>query len=188
MSPSPLSLLVFLLSLSVIYTPTAYSIANGKQCAELSVLLPSKVVYPNDSSYISSVASYFFVAARLSPSCVVKPTSTADVRIIVQTLTKTYQKNPRALFAIRGGGHAPNIAAASITQGITVDMRAIKAISVNDDGSITSVGAGALWDYVYSVLDIRNLSVVGGRAAGVGVGGLITGGTVYCQTPTHPTR
>lgn len=96
--------------------------------------------------------------------------------IIVKTLKSTYQNDTRALFAIRGGGHSLNVAAANINHGVTVDMRAIKTIRVNDQENITSVGAGALWSDVYSALEVRNLSVVGGRVAGVGVGGFVTGG------------
>lgn len=181
-----LSLLgLVILLLSPICTPATSSISNDVQCAALSKLLPSKVFYPNSSSYVSSISSYFYVATRLTPSCVITPTSTADVAIIVKTLKSTYQKHPRPLFAIRGGGHSPDIAAANINQGITVDMRALKAIRVGDDGNITSVGAGALWNDVYSALDTRNLSAVGGRVAGVGVGGLITGGIWPVSHPNN---
>lgn len=69
-----------------------------------------------------------------------------------------------------------------MNQGVTVDMRAINTISVN---YITSVGPGALWDNIYNVLDVRNLPVVGGRVAGVGVGGLITGGFLPASRPAR---
>jgi FAD/FMN-containing dehydrogenase len=41
-----------------------------------------------------------------------------------------------------------------------------------------SIGAGNSWDLVYSKLDAMNLSVNGGRTAGVRVGGLSTGGGI----------
>lgn len=48
---------------------------------------------------------------------------------------------------------------------------------MNRAKTIASVGAGAIWGEVYQKTDSLNLSVVGGRGASIGVGGLLTGGT-----------
>lgn len=66
--------------------------------------------------------------------------------------------------------------ASNIQDGITVDLSAIREVSVSEDHSITSVGGGARWEDVYLKLDALGLSVVGGRVFNVGVGGLILGG------------
>lgn len=42
-------------------------------------------------------------------------------------------------------------------------------------GTVT-VGTGLIWDDIYAFLDPFNLTVVGGRESGVGVGGYILGG------------
>jgi hypothetical protein len=147
------------------------------QCANLAALLPNKVSYPGSSAFVSSITSYFFIGSRLNPTCVVTPTSTDDVAAIVKTLGRLHQKTPVAQFAIRGGGHSPNFGASDINQGVTIDMRSIKNIQVSNNGSMTSVGGGAIWSDVYAALLPMNLSVVGGRVAGPGLGGLTTGGT-----------
>jgi hypothetical protein len=49
-------------------------------------------------------------------------------------------------------------------------------VQLSDDRTTTSVGPGNTWYDVYSKLDPQNVSVVGGREAGVGVGGLTLGG------------
>lgn len=68
--------------------------------------------------------------------------------------------------------------ASNIDGGVTVDLRAINQIDLNDDRSLASIGTGATWDAVYDTLDPLELSINGGRAAGVGVGGLTLGGGI----------
>jgi FAD/FMN-containing dehydrogenase len=41
------------------------------------------------------------------------------------------------------------------------------------------IGSGLVWDEVYAALEQYNVSVVGGRATGVGVAGLLLGGGGY---------
>lgn len=148
----------------------------SSQCQTLATLLPNKVSYAGSSTFISSIASYFYVQSRLSPACVVTPAGTDDVATIVKTLGSFHETDPATVFAIRGGGHSPNIGAADTNRGITIDMRSINNIEVKSNGSVTSVGAGAIWEDVYAELVPKNLGAVGGRVAGPGLGGLITGG------------
>ncbi|EHK99724.1 putative 6-hydroxy-D-nicotine oxidase [Glarea lozoyensis 74030] len=51
-------------------------------------------------------------------------------------------------------------------------------VSLNSDRTVAKVGAGNNWYDVYKVLDPLGISVVGGREAGVGVGGLLLGGGI----------
>lgn len=60
--------------------------------------------------------------------------------------------------------------------GILLDLGALNEITLSSKRDIVSVGPGATWDMVYETLERYELTVVGGRAAGVGVGGLILGG------------
>jgi FAD/FMN-containing dehydrogenase len=81
-------------------------------------------------------------------------------------------------FAVRGGGHSDVPGASNIQGGITIDLRALRSINVSSDRKVVSVGAGAKWGEVYTALDARGLKVIGGRAASVGVSGLLLGGTL----------
>lgn len=73
-----------------------------------------------------------------------------------------------------------------IHDGVTIDLTGLSSISLSpplgvreDSRAITvTVGVGATWGSVYAHLDALNLSVSGGRAAGVGVGGLTLGGGI----------
>lgn len=84
-------------------------------------------------------------------------------------------------FAIRSGGHTPfpdnNIGA----PGITIDLSRLNAVSLSNTttGYTASVGPGARWGDVYNYLTPKGIMVPGGRAADVGVGGLVLGG-LFC--------
>lgn len=60
--------------------------------------------------------------------------------------------------------------------GVTIDMRDVNAVELDRKDMIVRVGAGALWQDVYDVLEPHDLSVLGGRIGDVGVAGLTLGG------------
>ena len=49
-------------------------------------------------------------------------------------------------------------------------------VGTTDGVPTVELGTGLVWDTVYTALDARNLTVVGGRVTGVGVAGFILGG------------
>jgi FAD/FMN-containing dehydrogenase len=55
-------------------------------------------------------------------------------------------------------------------------MKKLNTLELSEDRRTTRVGPGNTWYDVYSKLDPLGVSVVGGREAGVGVGGLVLGG------------
>ena len=77
---------------------------------------------------------------------------------------------------MKSGGHAAFAGASNIQDGVTIDLNDLRQVEVIQDESVTKVGAGNRWLDVYSRLDPMGLSVVGGRVADIGVGGLILGG------------
>lgn len=150
----------------------------------MSYLLGAKIAYPFSAAYNSSLGSYFAAQeVSLLPSCIALPETAEDVSVIVSTLTTissiVAEEGRRACqFAIRSGGHSSQAGAANIGDGVTIDLRGLNAIEVRSDRSVVSIGVGNTWDAVYSKLDGLNLSVTGGRSAGVGVGGLSLGGGI----------
>jgi hypothetical protein len=84
-------------------------------------------------------------------------------------------------FAIKSGGHAAFAGASSISGGITVSLERLNSINVLPN-NIASIGPGNRWYDVYTELEPHNLAVVGGRASGVGVGGLTLGGGISHHT------
>jgi FAD/FMN-containing dehydrogenase len=92
----------------------------------------------------------------------------------------------RSKFAVCSCGHSANPGFASIGEsGVLLDLGALNEISLSKEKNIVSLGPGAKWDEVYEELEKEGLTVVGGRVAGVGVGGLITGGSSLLLCPHH---
>jgi FAD/FMN-containing dehydrogenase len=77
---------------------------------------------------------------------------------------------------VKSGGHAAFAGASSIENGILVNLAKLNEVTLSGDRKTTRVGVGNVWSDVYEVLDPLGVSVVGGREAGVGVGGLTLGG------------
>lgn len=101
-----------------------------------------------------------------------KPQNNVEVALSLKIVT--YTQSP---FVIRSAGHNANPGFSSIGEtGIVLDLGALNTISLSPDRKIVSLGPGATWDSVYEELEKHELTVVGGRVPGVGVGGLITGG------------
>ncbi|KAF2203934.1 FAD-binding domain-containing protein [Delitschia confertaspora ATCC 74209] len=141
-------------------------------CDTLSSELPGKVFPRGSPEYIESTSSYFTAFGnKLSPVCIVQPSSSKDVSKLIKHFRASGTK-----FAVRGGGHTPWGGAANIQDGITVDMRNILGVSLSQDKKIVSIGTGEHWGSVYKVLESKKLATVGGRVSKVGVTGLVLGG------------
>ncbi|KAI8950403.1 putative oxidoreductase [Xylaria longipes] len=153
-------------------------------CTALSVLLPNMTSFPSSPTYESSVSSYFSAqAAALRPDCIISPETTEDVAKAVRLLTRpslslAESHEGACPFAIRSGGHGVKPNASNIDRGVTIDLRRLNCIDVSPSRSTVFVGVGNTWDTVYAKLGALNLSVTGGRVAGVGVGGLSLGGGI----------
>jgi FAD/FMN-containing dehydrogenase len=142
--------------------------------------LPGRVAFPRSTTYESSIASYWSsLESALKPSCIVIPKNTNETATAIKLLSEP--RGSACQLAIRGGGHTPWAGSANIEEGITIDMSAMKAISINKDHSLVSIGAGARWGDVYRRTDEWGVAVVGGRGSTIGVGGLTLGGML---TPT----
>lgn len=139
------------------------------QCVALTALLgQQKVVLPDNPAYTSALNSYFSQQeAAIQPACILLPQTTSDVSAAVVALQKS-EDGQRSLFAVRSGGHTAWAGAANIENGVVIDLRNMNGVELSADQSTVSVGVGASWDMVYAQLDPLDLSVNGGRAAGVG--------------------
>ncbi|KAK2627165.1 hypothetical protein QTJ16_003131 [Diplocarpon rosae] len=148
-------------------------------CNLLQTWLGSVVSTPNSTVYQQSTLSYWSAEAQsVDPGCVVSPTTTSDVSRAVGSINTLRELGIECKFAVRSGGHTPWAGAATISNGVQIDMSAIKQVTVDYDKMTTSIGPGARWLDVYAKLDALNLTVSGGRASTVGVGGLVTGGGI----------
>lgn len=197
-APSIMRLLLPLLHLPAFHlllgfcAPTAAETSQGCRgdrhnhahtCRALASVLPDRVSFPGDEAYHASVSSYAFVQQQTQkPSCVVRPSTAAEVASALDVL----RESPTTPFAVRSGGHATNRGFSNTDGGVAVDLRAFNSVDLLDDGVTVSVGTGATWGDVYPVLDAHSRSLNGARASDVGVGGFLSGGNTFAYSMHLP--
>lgn len=150
-------------------------------CKRIDSEIPNRVSYPASSAYIAAQSQYYSgQESELRPACIFSPQNTSEVSHFIKLMTVdaegTRLSSFSPQFAIRGGGHSVWSGAANIDGGITIDMRAMNSVVLSDDQKVASIGAGGIWSVIYPQIEPYNLTVAGGRVAGVGLGGFLTGG------------
>jgi FAD/FMN-containing dehydrogenase len=164
--------ILYALSAAALF-PFASAQPQQNACKIIDVNIPGRISYPDSTAYNSSVSSYYSDQERdLYPGCIFQPTNTSEVSQFVKLVTAC----EGAKFAVRGGGHTLWTGAANINGGITVDMRSMKDFALSPDKKIALLGAGGIWNEIYPQLVPYNLTAMGGRVPGIGVGGFVTGG------------
>lgn len=116
-------------------------------------------------------ASYWSTDAPLSPYCIVQPRNTAEVAQALSILS-TAEGN----FAVRSGGHSHWSGGSDIHLEATIDLGILNSATYNAATGLAEIQPGGNWSMVYSQLAAQGYGVTGGRDAGVGVGGFLTGG------------
>ncbi|KAF5368007.1 hypothetical protein D9758_004403 [Tetrapyrgos nigripes] len=159
------------LAFSAIATSRAQEDPATKACQLLAETLPGLVFFPGTSNYTSDNFHYGASSTQNS-TCTVEPSTNDDVSAILKIVGREDVRSP---FAVKGAGHTSNVGFSSTT-GVMVSLVKFDQITVNDASTTVTVGPGATWDQVYVKLEPLNLTVVGGRIPGVGVGGLLLGG------------
>ena len=133
-----------------------------------------QVSLKNTTLYADQQLGYWSVQQRdVSPACFVQPTCADEVSTIIQIARLT-----KCPFAIKSGGHAAFAGSSSVEGGITILLNRMTEIIISDDKKVTRIGPGNRWIDVYETLQPHNLSVIGGRVAEIGVGGLTLGGGI----------
>jgi hypothetical protein len=86
------------------------------------------------------------------------------------------------IIKIKSGGHAAN-AGFSSTSGVQIAMYSFSDVVYDSTTQTATVGTGLLWDDVYVALQPYNVSVVGAKVTGIGVGGVALGGGMVLPRP-----
>ena len=142
------------------------------QCSTLSLLYSGSVSSQDSSSYNLLESGYWSnQQAEVDPYCVFQPASSVEVAVALLLSRLT-----QCPFAAKSGGHAAFAGASNIQGGITINFAKIKEVTLSSDKNIASVGPGNTWFDVYKALEPESLTVIGGRVAAIGVGGLTLGG------------
>lgn len=150
-------------------------------CKNLASALPGHVIFPHENiAFKQSVNSYWAQQENeVIPPCVVRPTNVQQLSTAVSILKQEYDKTPKALFAVRSGGHNQVSGAASIERDVLIDLSLFCEVTLSEDKSSVVIGTGAKWMDVSKSLEEKGVAVVGGRNSHVGVGGLTLGGELH---------
>ncbi|RFU77145.1 fad binding domain-containing [Trichoderma arundinaceum] len=150
-------------------------------CNFLDSEIPGSVSFPGSPAYSLLAAGYWTTQqAETNPGCRFSPNSVFEVAQGVLALRSSNCK-----FAVKSGGHSVFSGASSIEGGVTIHLANLKQLGLSADQSQLSVGTGNRWVDVMSFLDGKGITVIGGRVAGVGVGGLPLGGGISYFSGRH---
>lgn len=113
-----------------------------------------------NSDYDYAKDHYWSAAnADLIPQCVVFPTCAEDVSNII-SIINDYDD---VKFAVKSGGHNPNVGWSCTDGGILIAMSSMANTTVSDDRNLAHVGPGSRWSGVMGALEPYDLATVGGR-------------------------
>ncbi|KAI1306687.1 hypothetical protein F5Y03DRAFT_394527 [Xylaria venustula] len=144
--------------------------------ASLTNMLRGAIILPGSEEYEQANSSYFSAFENeLKPWCIAQPRDVMQVQSLILTL-RPYLLSGLCQVAIRGAGHTPFAGSANINNGVTIDLRRLKGITLNEDKSVVEIGVGENWASVYAELEKHGLTTPGGRVGRVGVAGFILGG------------
>ena len=116
------------------------TVNNTDISSVLTTRLPGKVSLPGQPAYDASKNSYFFQEARLSPACIVFPSSAIEVSLVIKRLAAfRNESSSPPLVAIRGGGHTPFSGAANVDDGVTIDLSRLNEVELANSHTAPSV-------------------------------------------------
>ena len=127
-----------------------------------------ELIEPGSSEYDGARAVFNGMIDR-RPAVIARCESASDVAAAVQLARS--QDLPLSVY---GGGHGVT-GAAVVDDGVTVDLRGMKGITVDVEAKTARVEAGCTWGEVDAATQEHSLAVTGGRVSGTGVAGLTLG-------------
>jgi hypothetical protein len=152
-----------LLSFSLVLSLAAYSVraaANADvigACKEIASVAP--VLY-SGTAYKNELKDYWsYACTEAKPYCIVQATSAQHVSDAIKTLNKF----PGAQFAVKSGGHDPNVGHSSINEGVLIALGKIKGATYDRARDVAIVKPGGKWATVIGDLAPSGVAVVGGR-------------------------
>ena len=140
---------------------------------DLRAMMPAGALLLGDAGYDEARISFNGMIDR-HPAAIVTCSSTADVAAAVKAA-----RGANLPIAIRGGGHS--VAGHGLADdAVVVDLRRMRAVTVDPLSRLARVQGGALWEDVDPATVAHGLATTGGTFGDTGVGGLtLTGGIGY---------
>ncbi|KAG1747301.1 FAD-binding domain-containing protein [Suillus lakei] len=149
----------------------AGNVLRSTVCEQIATKVSSSsIVYYNGSSQYAKDNYHWSASSSHASECSFEPATAEDVGIALRILGQTQTQ-----FGIKSGGHAAN-AGFSSTSGVQIAMYSFSGVVYDSEAQTATVGTGLLWDDVYIALEQYNVTVVGAKVTGIGIGGISLGG------------
>ena len=146
--------------------------------SQLRSELAGPVLGSGDPGY-DSARSVFLPSVDRRPAAIVRPADAGEVARVVSLARET-----GAELAVRGGGHS--YAGHGATEGgIALDLRGLRALSIDPGGHIVRAAGGLTAGEVTGGAAPHGLAVGFGDTASVGIGGLTLGGGIGYLVRKH---
>jgi FAD/FMN-containing dehydrogenase len=144
----------------------------------LRASLQEQVITPTDAGY-DEVRATFNATVSRRPAVIVRARTVEDV------VTAVVAASDLGLpLAVRGGGHG--VAGHAMADGaLVVDLRDMRAVTVDPATGIVRAEGGAQWDDLDAAAWKHHLAVVGGTFGDTGVAGLTLGGGIGWLSGGH---
>ncbi|KIL58355.1 hypothetical protein M378DRAFT_170711 [Amanita muscaria Koide BX008] len=137
-----------------------------------SISQESSVHYLGTAAYQKDIYHWASSSTQHS-ACTVEPGSVRDVANVLQIVGQT-----QTPFAVKSGGHSTNPNFSS-SPGVLIALYQFNEIKFDPASQTVSFGTGLIWDDVYAALAPYNVSVLGARVTGLGVGFVLGGGYAW---------
>ncbi|KAJ8122543.1 hypothetical protein O1611_g9811 [Lasiodiplodia mahajangana] len=148
------------------------ALGRADTCSTIAQTTDIDVAYPLSLDYIDEQNKYWSTSCiALKPSCILFPTSAAEVSVIIQTLNQGDES-----FAIKSGGHNPNNYFSSVDGGPLISTAKLDEAILDSNTGVLRMGPGNRLDDIAAKLQGSGWTFVGGRIGNTGTGGLILGG------------
>ncbi len=133
-------------SLLLLLLPATLSRADT--CSTIAKNTNIDVAFPLSLDYLSEQSKYWSTScSALEPSCILFPTSAADVSTIIQTINEGNES-----FAIKSGGHNPNNYFSSVAGGPLISTARLDEAILDSNTGVLRMGPGnRLDEYAFLV-------------------------------------
>ncbi|KAI3621693.1 fad binding domain-containing protein [Moniliophthora roreri] len=152
--------------------------AGDAACTSLLSTLGTQIVQTAGTGLQDSIDSPLnLVNNALVPTCVVLPTSTADVSAAMAAIYSA-----KARYAVLAGGHSAMKGWNAVQGGVLIDFKNMKDASYDAQRDTITLQPGIRWGETIAALAPQGVAPVGGRATHVG-GGFLLGGGISFLSP-----
>ncbi|MGJ0509421.1 MAG: FAD-binding oxidoreductase [Methylocystis sp.] len=145
------------------------ALASSDGLGALARSLKGRLIRPGETGYVQAALPNNTRYAETFPRAVAICANDSDVQLCV-----AWARDNRAPFAVKSGGH--NYAGFSVTEGLLIDVRAMKATRLDARNGVVYAQAGVNNAIMAATLSDAPLAVPAGRCLTVGVAGLTMGG------------